>query len=62
MKAKLWYVDSWAGWFVVHCTKREARSVGVAEFGRGGVKEVRPATVEELTYFVSLKGKRSLEP
>lgn len=56
-----YYVDSFGTWFVVTArTKREARKVGTAEFGRGMVREVRQATDEEVKEFVRLKGERAL--
>jgi hypothetical protein len=57
------YVASPSKWFVVSTrTKRQARSVGVAEFGRGLTHTVRPASQEETQYFISLKGKEALQP
>ena len=60
---KVYYVGSNKGWFLVNCrTKRQAKSEGVFEFGRGNVKEVREATPEEIITFQSIKGKSALEP
>ena len=60
---KTYYVDSHQGWFVVTCrTKRQAKSEGVFEFGRGNVKEVREATPEEIATFKSIRGESALEP
>lgn len=51
-----YYVDSGGRWFVVHClTKRMARSIGVAEFGRGQVDTVRAATPDEIMEYAREK-------
>jgi hypothetical protein len=43
-------------WFVVRCrNKKRARTLGVDEFGRGNVSEVRPATKEECAEYVRWK-------
>jgi hypothetical protein len=56
-----YYVEGYSMWFVVSARdKRAARSEGVMEFGRGGVKTVRLATEGEVTHFVDMKGKRAL--
>ena len=58
---KNYFVKSYSGWFVVKCrTKRNARSVGVEEFGRGMVNEVREATQNEVDSFVYLKGEEAM--
>lgn len=59
---KNYYVEG-TGWFVVSArNKREARSVGVDEFGRGNVRFVREASQDEVEDFVSQKGKDALKP
>ena len=51
-------IDGYAGWFIVDTNdKRKARTEGVKEFGRGGVKSVTRATKSGIEYFISLKGK-----
>ena len=58
MKTKYYRVDSYQGWMVVlAATKRDARKEGVAEFGRGMVKWVKPAESADVEYFERLKGK-----
>ncbi len=45
-------------WFVVHCkTMRIARSWGVREFGRGGVRSVRQATTDDLRSYCAQSGR-----
>jgi hypothetical protein len=57
-----YYIEGYSRWFVVSAKdKRAARSEGVMEFGRGGVKEVRLATKDEVMYFVDMKGERALK-
>lgn len=54
----IYYVEGYAGWFLVKTkTKRDARHVGVEEFGRGHVKDVRAATPEDIEYFINVKGE-----
>ena len=57
---KIYYVEGYAGWFLVNTNnKRNARSEGVKEFGRGQVKEVREASQDEIKYFKNVKGEIS---
>lgn len=57
MSRYYYYVESWSGWFVCWARLlRKARSEGVAEFGRGKVKSVRPATEGEVEHYESQKG------
>lgn len=47
------------GWFVVHCkTMRIARSWGVREFGRGGVRSVRQATTDDVRSYCAQSGRK----
>lgn len=53
-----WYVESNAAWFLVKAkTKAIAKSEGVREFGHGFIKSVRPATDDEINYYVLLKSE-----
>ena len=48
-------------WFVVRTNnKRRAREIGVLEYGRGNLKDVREATKAEVECFVSQKGQDAL--
>lgn len=61
MRLTTYYIGSWSAWFLFRTrTKRMARSEGVQEFGRGRVREVRPATLPEIKYFTALKGPRAI--
>ena len=52
-----YYVESWALWFVLRCrNKRVARREAVSEFGRGNVKDVRPATPEDVRAYRAQHG------
>lgn len=56
-----YFVEGWGYWFVVAAkNKREAKSIGVEEWGRGMVKDVRRATQQEVDSYVTQKGKRAL--
>lgn len=58
---KYWYVDS-GGWMVVEATsKAKARTMGVAEFGRGNVRDVRLATPAEVKTYRDQKGEITME-
>ena len=60
---KAYYVESYSGWFIVNCrNKRQAKSEGVYEFGRGAVKNIRLATNDEIEYYKSIKGESAMEP
>lgn len=53
-----WFVESYSGWFIVRApNSKRAKSVGVAEWGRGNVKVVRRATQAEVEYYITLKGE-----
>lgn len=56
-----WYIESSGGhWFLVKAkTKAIAKSEGVCEWGRGFTRLVRPATNDEIAYFISLKSEIS---
>lgn len=55
-----YYVEG-TGWFVVAAkNKREAKSCGVAEYGRGNVRLIRLATESEVRYYVEIKGHEAL--
>jgi hypothetical protein len=57
---KNYYVEG-AGWFVVTTpNKKRAYSVGVAEYGRGGVRCVREATKDEVANFIAQKSKEAM--
>lgn len=57
-----YFVESNAGWFVVETkTKRQARSVGVKEFGRGSMRQVRQATESEIKEFINIKGEMAIQ-
>lgn len=59
-----WYVSTQGSgpWMVVETvTKTKARSLGVAEFGRGQVATVRLATPAEVKEYVAVKGEIELE-
>jgi hypothetical protein len=57
-----YYVEGWGGWFVVRAKDaRAARSEGVKEFGRGKVKSVRKATLDEIKSFVANKSEQAME-
>lgn len=54
-RKKNYYVEG-SGWFVVRATnKRQARSIGVAEYGRGNVHSVRLATEVEVKTYLMLR-------
>lgn len=58
---RIYYVMGISGWFLVKArTKRAARAEGIFEWGRGGVKAVREATHDEVSYYLSLKGAGAL--
>ncbi len=58
MNAKFYRADSYSLWFVVRCeNKRQARSEGVAEFGRGRVKSVTRASQADINYYKAQKGE-----
>ncbi len=55
---RYWHVDGHGHWFVTAVsTKARAKSLGAAEWGRGGVKEVRPATSKEVAEYCMWKGR-----
>lgn len=61
--AKHYYVDGYGGWFVVHTVNaKRARSIGVAEYGRGGVRLVRPATVSDVGAYKRAHGDDPNKP
>ncbi len=52
-----YYVEGGGGWFVVHCsTKRIARQHGVATYGHGQTKLVRPATLDDIASYRAWHG------
>lgn len=58
LRLKHWYVDGFGSWFVVEArTKQQARSQGVKDFGRGGVKDVRLATSKEVAEYERIMGR-----
>lgn len=55
-----YYVEG-QGWFVVRTkNQRMARSIGVKEYGRGNVRTVRIATLDEVREYLSQKGEAAL--
>lgn len=59
---KIYYVEGYAGWFVIRAnSKRRAFSMGVREFGRGRVKEVRAATPEDIKSYAAQKGRSDID-
>lgn len=57
---KNYYVEG-LGWFVITAdNKRQAKSVGVREFGRGCTRLVREASGVEVRDYVSQRGDKSL--
>ncbi len=60
---RVYYVCSNVRWFLIRMrTKRAARSVGVAEFGRGWVRDVRLATEAEIAAYIEQVGPEVLQP
>lgn len=48
----IYYIKSYSTWLLCEApNKRKAKSEGVAEYGRGRVREVRPATQDEIDYY-----------
>ena len=59
---KTYYVESWAEWFVVTTqNKRRAYSVGVKEFGRGFVKNIREATKDEIDSYINQRSEKTIK-
>lgn len=58
----MYYVESNALWFIVNTkTKRKAVSIGMKELGlKKDFIATRPATQEEIDYYLKLKGKNAL--
>lgn len=52
-----YYIEGRTGWFVAFThSQREAHAAGVEEFGRGGVKSVRPASQEDIARYAKERG------
>jgi hypothetical protein len=60
---RFYFVETWNGsWYVIKAqNKVEARSHGVQEFGRGGVKDVRLADDGDVKSYIHNKGLTSVE-
>lgn len=53
----IYYIESYSTWFLCEAKdKRKAKSEGVAEYGRGRVKEVRRATPDEIDSYSRWRG------
>ena len=56
-----YYVEG-SGWFVVRTNnQRKARAIGVKEYGRGNVKLVRIATLDEVRSYLAQRGPTALQ-
>ena len=56
-----YYVEGFAGWFVCKALNaRKAKSQGVEEYGRGGVRKVRRANLMEENRYKAERGEGAI--